>query len=57
MGDLCPQWHEATRTLLVTGKTFGFLGGTKEDRGFERVSYAVFTPAASRWSAVMSSRM
>ena len=24
MGDLCPQWHEATKTVLVTGKTFGF---------------------------------
>jgi hypothetical protein len=50
IGDVCPRWHAATGRVLATGKTFGFLGGTKEDRGFERVSYAVFTPAANRWS-------
>jgi hypothetical protein len=43
IGDVCPQWHAATGVVLATGKTFGFLGGTKEDRGMERVSYAVFS--------------
>ncbi len=50
IGDVCPQWHEATRVVLATGKTFGFLGGTKEDRGLERVSYAVYTPKSDSWS-------
>src|SRR5436190_23650568 len=40
MGDVCPQWHAATRVVLATGKTFGFDGGVKENRAFERVSYA-----------------
>jgi hypothetical protein len=50
IGDVCPQWHAATGVVLATGKTFGFLGGTKEDRGLERVSYAIYTPGADRWS-------
>ena len=50
IGDVCPQWHAATGRVLATGKTFGFLGGTKEDRGFERVSYAVYTPSNRTWS-------
>ncbi len=50
MGDVCPQWHAATGRVLATGKTFGFLGGTKEDRGLERVSYAVRSPATGAWS-------
>ena len=37
IGDVCPQWHAATGRVLATGKTFGFRGGTTEDRGFERV--------------------
>ena len=47
MGDVCPQWHAATGRVLATGKTFGFLGGTKEDRGLERVSYAVRAPQSA----------
>lgn len=50
IGDVCPQWHAATGVVLATGKTFGFLGGTKEDRGMERVSYAVFSPKNATWS-------
>lgn len=55
MGDLCPQWHEATRTVLVTGKTFGFKkkakpDEAKDDRSFERVAYAVYSPAKDQWS-------
>ena len=50
MGDVCPQWHAATGRVLATGKTFGFLGGTKEDRGLERVSYAVYSPKTDAWS-------
>jgi len=50
IGDVCPQWHAATGVVLATGKTFGFLGGTKEDRGLERVSYAVYSPRHDTWS-------
>lgn len=50
IGDVYPQWHAATGVVLATGKTFGFLGGTREDRGLERVSYAIYTPAQNRWS-------
>ena len=49
IGDVCPQWHAATRVVLATGKTFGFDGGTKENRGFERVSYATYSPTSDRW--------
>lgn len=52
MGDICPQWHAATRVVLATGKTFGFDGGVKENRGFERVSYAVFNPTNNQWSGL-----
>lgn len=50
IGDVCPQWHATTGVVLATGKTFGFLGGTKEDRGLERVSYAVYSPGQDSWS-------
>jgi beta-lactam-binding protein with PASTA domain len=50
MGDVCPQWHAATGRVLATGKTFGFLGGTTEDRGLERVSYSVRAPQSGEWS-------
>lgn len=49
IGDVCPQWHAATGRVLATGKTFGFLGGTKEDRGLERVAYAVRSPRTGEW--------
>jgi len=47
MGDVTPTWHAATSTVLATGKTFTFRGGTKEDRLAEQVSYAVYVPLAS----------
>lgn len=50
IGDVTPRWHAATSLVLATGKTFGFLGGTKEDRGLERVSYAVYSPKSHEWS-------
>jgi hypothetical protein len=52
IGDVCPQWHAATGVVLATGKTFGFDGGTKENRGHERVSYAVYSPKANAWSGL-----
>jgi hypothetical protein len=50
IGDVCPQWHAATQLVLATGKTFGFLGGTNEDRGMEKVSYAIYNPVSRQWS-------
>lgn len=43
-GDLCPAWHAATGTVLITGKTFNFEGGTRENIRREQISYAVIDP-------------
>lgn len=48
-GDLWPVWHAETGKVLVTGKTFNFEGGTRENRLRERVSYAVLDPKRSVW--------
>ncbi len=52
IGDVCPQWHAATKKVLATGKTFGFRGGVKEDRLLERVSYSVYVPETKVWSGL-----
>jgi hypothetical protein len=57
MGDLCPQWHAASRKVLVTGKTFGFRkdakpNEAKDDRAYERVAYATYSPEKSEWSSL-----
>jgi hypothetical protein len=43
-GDLWPRWHSASGKVLVTGKTFNFENGTKENILREKVSYAVIDP-------------
>lgn len=43
-GDLWPKFHVGTRTILITGKTFNFANGTKENYLREQVSYAVLDP-------------
>lgn len=57
MGDICPQWHAATQSVLVTGKTFGFKKNAKpdeakDDRTFERVAYPMYSPAKNEWSGL-----
>jgi hypothetical protein len=52
IGDVCPQWHAATGTVLATGKTFGFRDGKTEDRARERVSYSVYAPQTKSWSGL-----
>ncbi|MEZ6128688.1 MAG: sialidase family protein [Planctomycetaceae bacterium] len=52
IGDVCPQWHAATGFVLAHGKTFGFDKGVKENRGYERVSYAVYSPRTKQWSGL-----
>jgi hypothetical protein len=56
-GDVCPQWHAATKTLLLTGKCFGFRAdasdtSSKDDRSQERVAYAVYSPEKQQWSGL-----
>lgn len=56
-GDVCPQWHERTGRLLITGKCFGFLADpndnkAKDDRSLERVAYAVYDPESNEWSGM-----
>ncbi|MCS7468619.1 exo-alpha-sialidase [Stieleria sp. ICT_E10.1] len=45
-GDLCPIWHLPTEKVLITGKTFNFADGTKENILREQVAYCVFDPAS-----------
>ncbi|HRE79475.1 MAG TPA: hypothetical protein PLN52_00440 [Opitutaceae bacterium] len=54
IGDVSPKWHERSRHVLATGKTFSFLGGKKEDRSLERVAYATFNPVDNQWSDLMT---
>jgi len=51
-GDLWPTWHAKTEKLLVTGKTFNFENGKKENRLREKVSYAVMDPASGIWGPI-----
>ncbi len=44
-GDLWPTWHRATQKILLTGKTFNFAEGSKENILREQVSYAVIDPS------------
>ena len=48
-GDLWPTWHAKTGKVLVTGKTFNFADGKKENRLREKVSYAVMDPKLGEW--------
>jgi hypothetical protein len=48
-GDLWPTWHAKTGKVLVTGKTFNFADGKKENRLREKVSYAVLDPKSGEW--------
>ncbi|GEP44531.1 exo-alpha-sialidase [Brevifollis gellanilyticus] len=57
MGDICPQWHAKTKTLLITGKCFGFLANAndnkaKDDSSQERVAYAVYAPDTQKWTGM-----
>ncbi len=48
-GDLWPTWHAKSGKVIVTGKTFNFAGGKREDRSREKVSYAVMDPTTGTW--------
>ena len=48
-GDLWPTWHSKTSRVLVTGKTFNFADGKRENALREKVSYAVMDPKTRSW--------
>ncbi|MCM2372937.1 sialidase family protein [Aporhodopirellula aestuarii] len=43
-GDIWPHWHAESGKVLLTGKTFHFAGGTRENYLREEVFYAVMDP-------------
>ncbi|MCA9136253.1 MAG: exo-alpha-sialidase [Planctomycetales bacterium] len=47
-GDLWPVFHAQTDKVLVTGKTFNFENGNKENILREQVAYAVIDPKSMR---------
>ncbi|NDW08563.1 exo-alpha-sialidase [Dysgonomonas sp. 520] len=62
-GDVTPEWHEKTKTVLCTGKTFfaypqdtaGIKGNRRMDiEHLQEVAYAVFDPSENRWSGIKS---
>lgn len=48
-GDLWPTFHKQSGKVLVTGKTFNFENGIKENRLREKVSYAVRDSDGGEW--------
>lgn len=48
-GDLYPNYHPATGLVLVTGKTFNFENGTKENIHREKVCYSVYDPNSNQF--------
>ena len=48
-GDLWPVWHAKSGTVLMTGKTFNFADGKRENRLREQVSYTVMNPKTGQW--------
>ena len=49
-GDMWPTWHAKSGKVLITGKTFNFENGKKENNRLEQVSWAVLDPATMKWS-------
>ncbi len=43
-GDLWPVWHAASGTVLITGKTFSFAPGGRQDIFRESIAYASLDP-------------
>lgn len=49
-GDMWPVWHAETGKVLITGKTFHFENGKKENNRLEQVSWAVLDPVTMKWT-------
>ncbi|PHQ37298.1 sialidase [Rhodopirellula bahusiensis] len=56
-GDLCPIWHAQSGKVLITGKTFNFADGSKEDILREKVSYCVFDPESREFGPLQVMNM
>lgn len=56
-GDLYPVWHAATGKVLITGKSFNFAGGSKEDILREQVVYCVFDPQTRQFGPLATLAM
>ncbi len=56
-GDLWPTYHPMTGTILITGKTFNFENGSKENFLREEVSYAVIDPTTLSCSPLKTLQM
>ncbi|WP_231744249.1 exo-alpha-sialidase [Stieleria neptunia] len=56
-GDLCPIWHPKTKKVLITGKTFNFADGKKENFLREQVSFCVFDPASREFGPLRMLKM
>ncbi len=56
-GDLWPSWHHSSGTILITGKTFNFENGTKENILREKVSYAAIHPDTCECSSLRTVEM
>ncbi len=56
-GDLWPMWHAASKTVLITGKTFNFAGGSKENILREKVAYAVLDPRTQACGPLQTLRL
>lgn len=56
-GDLCPGFHEQTGKILITGKTFNFEAGVKENILREQVSYAVLDPKTIKCGPLRTVKM
>jgi len=60
-GDVTPEWHEKTKTVLCTGKSFFAYpqdtAGIKDNRRMDiehmqEVAYAVYYPSDNAWSGI-----
>lgn len=56
-GDLWPFWHAPTGKVIITGKTFNFAEGTKENYLREKVSYCVFDPQSRTFGPLRTVEM
>lgn len=61
IGDVTPAWHQKTRTLLATGKSFFSLANVRTDmpnqkridlEHLQEVAYATMNPKTGHWSSI-----
>lgn len=61
IGDLTPEWHEKTKTVLCTGKSFfsysldevTLVGNQREDiEHLQEIAYSIYYPTEDKWSGI-----